>query len=185
MSKRQWIGVLGALALMVSAGQATAQGPIDIGGKASISAIGTITTQDPDEGGEFTSIVIGGLGAYTTQDGRFEFGGGLTISSIIADAGGQDFDFTTYSLTGEGRVNTNPMGPEENMIFYVGALAGLSLIDTNLPNVDEELGIFGPKFGGEFYVAPDMAIQIQDAVLFDTEKGVTNQLTIGFKLLFN
>jgi len=185
MSKRQWIGVLGALALMANAGQSTAAGPIDIGGKASVSVIGTITTIDPDGGVDGTAVVVGGLGAYTTQNGRVEVGGGLTIASLIGEANNRDLELTTYSLTGEARVNTDAMGPEENVILYVGGIAGLSIVDSNISGVDSEVGIFGPKFGGEFYFSPRTAIQVQDAVLFDTESGVTNQLTIGFKLLFD
>ena len=45
--------------------------------------------------------------------------------------------------------------------------------------------IIGPKVGAEFYITPDIALQIEDQFYFDSESGTTNNLTFGFKILFN
>jgi hypothetical protein len=46
-----------------------------------------------------------------------------------------------------------------------------------------EFGTFGPKVCVEFYITPNMAIQIEDTFLWDTEGGTANNLTLGFKIL--
>lgn len=185
MMNRSWIGAAVAIAMLLAAGQATAQTAVDIGGKTSVSGLFSVTTVDPDEGDEVTALLLGGLGAYTTEDGRFEFGGGLTVIAALADFA----DFTVYSLSGQARINTDALGPEENVILYAGAIAGLGILDGDgnsaAEDLDDEVGQFGPKIGAEFYISPKTAIQVQEALLFDTEGGITNQFTIGFKVLFN
>jgi hypothetical protein len=172
-----WICVLG---LVLAAQTASAQGAVDIGGKASVTALGSVTTIDPDEGEDVTALVLGGFGAYTTENGRFEVGGGLTIVGAFSDIG----DAAIYSLTGQARINTDPLGPEENLLLYLGGIAGLGILRGD-GNIDDEVGVFGPKAGLEFYVSPQTAIQVQEALLFDSEGGLSNQLTLGFKFLFN
>lgn len=183
MDKTIKIGALGlmlALATAAMATSASAQGAVDVGGKLSLTALGTVTTIDPDDGDDVTALVLGGLAAYTTESGRFEYGGGLTIAGAFSDVG----DAAIYSLTGQARINTDPLGPEENLLLYLGGIAGLAILRGD-GGIDDEVGTFGPKVGLEFYVSPNTAVQVQEALLFDTEGGLTNQLTLGFKFLFD
>ena len=168
-----------ACTALLGASAATAQNAVDIGGKSSVTGLLSVTTVDPDVGNEQTTVLFGGLAAYTTEDARWEFGGGLTIAGLIGD-----IDLALYNLTVQGRINSNAFGPEENFLVYLGAIAGVGIIRGD-NNIDDEVGVFGPKLGAEFYVSPRTAVQIQDAVLFDTEDGISNQLTIGVKVLFN
>ncbi len=182
-------GIVGVVASIVAisagglllAGVGHAQNAVEIGGKTSVTGLFSVTTVNPDDFDDQSTILFGALAAYTTESARYEVGGGLTIAGLIAED-----DFTLYSLTLEGRVNSNALGPEENVLLYLGAIAGLGIVrGDGALDIDDEIGLFGPKGGLEFYVSPNSAIQIQDAVLIDTEKGVTNQFTIGFKVLFN
>jgi hypothetical protein len=173
------MGLLPAIAVMAWTTTATAQGATEIGGKVSLTGNFSVVTTDPDGFDDTTAIILGGLGAYTTESGRFEFGGGLTILGIFTA-----FDAATYDLTAQARINSDPLGPEENLLLYAGAVAGVGIIRIDIDGGDDEVGIFGPKFGAEFYVTPKTAIQIEDTVLGDTEGGVSNALTIGFKLIF-
>lgn len=174
-------GLASASALLLS-GTALAQNAVEIGGKTSITGLASLTTLDPDDGKNQSTLLLGGVGAYTTENARWEFGGGLTIAGIFGEV-----DLALYSLTGQARINSNAFGPEENMLVYGGAIVGLGIVrgDSGPISLDDEVGLFGPKIGFEAYVSPRTAIQIQDAVLFDTEKGITNQFTIGVKVLFN
>ena len=165
--------------LMLAAQTAHAGGAAEIGGKASVTAITTVTTYDPDDGDAQTTLILGGLGAYTTQSGRFEFGAGLTIGALFSDLA----DVAIYQISGQARINSDPLGPEENLLVYLGAIVGVGIIRGDF-DIDDEVGVFGPKIGAEFYVSPQTALQVQDAVLVDTESGVTNQLTLGIKFLF-
>ncbi len=157
---------------------AAAQSAANIGGRTSITANLSVATTKPDVGEDFTALVLGALGAYTTESGRFEVGGGLTILGLFSDA----VDGGIYNLTGQARVNSNPLGPEENVLVYLGGVVGVSFIDFD--GFSDEIGIFGPKVGAEFYISPNTAIQIEDTFVGDTEGGVSNTLTVGFKLLF-
>ena len=124
-----------------------------------------------------TTLVLGAQAAYTTESARFEFGAGLTIFGIFSS-----FDASAYSLTVQGRVNSNPLGPEENVLLYLGGVVGASFVEFDGAN--DEIGVFGPKIGAEFYISPNTAIQIEDVFLGDTEGGISNNLTIGVKFLF-
>lgn len=168
------------LGVLFGAVAANAQGAVDIGGKTSVSILGSVTTIDPDGGEDVTALLLGGTGAYTTQDGRFEFAGGFTMVGSFSGIG----DAAVYSLSGQARVNSDPLGSEENLVLYLGGIAGLGILRGD-GDIDSEEGIFGPKAGMEFYVSPRTAIQVQEALLFDTAGGLTNQLTVGFKVLFN
>ncbi len=151
---------------------------VGIGGKTSLSAIAAINTTNPDVGEDTTTLLLGGTAAYTTPDARFEFGGGLTVSGFFSDFA----DIAVWTVSGQARVNSNALGPEENVILYGGASAGVSIITGDF---EDELGVFGPKIGAEFYVSPNAAIQIENSLLFGSDSSVTNNLTIGFKILFN
>ncbi|GEM_PF-2829708 len=185
MTKMIQISVLVA-GVVFAATTAQAQGAVDIGGTSALSVIGSVTTVDPDGGGggpgddESTAVIVGGVGSYTTTDGRFEYGAGVTIVGAFSDAG----DIGIYSLSGQARVNTDLMGPEENFLLYGGAIVGLGIVrGDGIP--DDEIGQFGPKAGLEFYLSPQTAVQVQEALIFDSEGGLTNQFTLGFKIILN
>jgi hypothetical protein len=183
MIRRQSLGItLLAAGFFAVGGSSTAaaQGATDIGGRFSITGNFSVATTKPDDFDESTALTLGVLGAYTTESGRFEVGGGLAILGLFTDP----FDAAIYNLTAQGRINSNPLGPEENVLLYAGGVIGLGVIDTDIAD-DEEVGVFGPKVGAEFYVTPSMAIQIEDVFLGDTEDNITNNFTVGFKLLFN
>ena len=172
-----WITLAG---LVLAVSTANAQGASEIGGKVALTVLGSVTTIDPDDGEDVTALILGGTGSYTSESGRFEFAGGLTIVGAFSDIG----DAAIYSLTGQARVNTDPLGPEENLLLYAGGIAGLGILRGD-GNIDSEEGVFGPKVGMEFYLTPRTAIQVQEALLFDTAGGLSNQLTLGFKFLFD
>ena len=157
---------------------AQAQNAVGIGGKTSLSLIAAINTTNPDIGTETTTLLIGGNAGVTTPNGRFEYGGGLTVAGTFSD----NIDIAFWTFTGQGRINTNALGPEENVILFGGLSAGVTLITGDF---EDELGVIGPKIGAEYYISPNAAIQLQDDLLFDSDGGVTNNLTIGFKVLFN
>lgn len=171
---------LGVLSLLLAASAANAGGAADVGGKLNLTVLGTVTTIDPDGADDLTAVVLGGTAGYTTQSGRFEVAGGATIAGSFSDLA----DAAIYSLTGQARINSDPLGPEENLLLYLGGIAGVGILRGD-GDIDSEEGTFGPKAGLEFYVTPNTAVQVQDAVLFDTAGGITNQLTLGFKFLFN
>lgn len=164
---------------LAGAPTAGAQGATEIGGKVSVTGTFSVATTKPDGFDDSTALIVGVLGAYTTESGRFEVGGGLNILGLFSDLA----DAAFYNLTGEARINSNPLGPEENVLLYAGGVVGLGIVRTDFG--DDEVGVFGPKVGAEFYITPRMAIQIEDVFLGDTEDGISNNLTIGFKLLFN
>ena len=84
------------------------------------------------------------------------------------------------------RINSNLLGPEENILAYVGFIAGVTFLDVDADDFSftDEVGSFGPKFGAEYYFTSSIAVQLEDSLLFDTDGGVTNTLMLGAKLLF-
>ena len=166
-----------AVAALGWATSATAQNAVGIGGRTSITANLSLTTTAPDDFDDTTTLLLGGVGSYTTESARFEFGGGLTILGLFST-----IDASAVSLTGQARINSDALGPEENVLLYVGGVVGVSFIEVD--GFNDEIGIFGPKVGVEFYVTPNIAFQVEDLLVGDTEGGVTNSLTIGVKLLF-
>ncbi len=101
------------IGILFSSGSAAAQNSIEIGGKTSLAADFSIATTNPDFGPKSTILVLSGLGAYTTKSGRFETGAGLTIPGLFSD-----IDASIVQLTAQTRINTDLMGPEENVLFY-------------------------------------------------------------------
>ena len=178
------------MASLVGSTQALAQGAIEIGGRTAITANFGVTTQNPDETAGVdieTSIVnLGTNITRTTDDGRWEYGAGFTVTAIIIDIDSDAFsDKTTVTLftpSAQVRINTDLLGAEENFLVYAGFIAGVTIADYD--SFDDEVGAFGPKFGAEYYFSQNMAVQLEDALLFDTEKGITNTLSLGIKLLF-
>ena len=160
------------------ASQASAQGAIEIGGRTAVTGIFSVISSAPDEGGDSDTVLLGVTVTKTTSDGRWEYGGGFSIIALLTD----DFDATIFTPTGQFRYNSNFMGPEENILLFLGAVAGITFVDVD--GFTDELFVFGPKFGAEYYFAPNAAIQLEDTVLIDSDSGVTNNLTLGFKYLF-
>ena len=182
------IGLLAA-SLLVST-QAVAAGAVEVGGRTAITANFGVSTQRPEKnaGVEIeTSIVNFGTNVTrTTDDGRWEYGAGFTVTAIIIDIDSDAFsDKTTVTLftpSAQVRINTDLLGPEENILLYAGFIAGVTIADYDA--FDDEVGAFGPKFGAEYYFTSNIAVQLEDAFLVDTDKGITNNLSLGIKLLF-
>ncbi len=160
------------------ASQASAQGAIEIGGRTAVTGIFSVISSAPDEGPDSDTVLLGITVTRTTANARWEFGGGFSVIAFLGD----DFDATIFTPTGQFRYNSNFMGPEENILLFVGGVAGITFIDVN--GFTDELFVVGPKFGAEYYFAPNAAIQLEDTVLIDSDSGVTNNLTLGFKYLF-
>ena len=176
-SWKMGVGVVLAVALGWS-GTAKSD-PVDIGGRVSVVGNLAVVSQRPDEFGDTDTLIIGTTLNYTTPDARFELGAGLQIIGLFGD----DFDeIGLYTPSFQVRINSDLMGPEENVLVYLGFIAGATIIDSDI--LEDEIGVFGPKFGGEFYITPSVALQIEDQVLADTEDGVTNNFLVGFKYLF-
>lgn len=178
-----WIYGALAAALLLGAQAATADGPIDIGGKTAVSAnfsLNTINSDDLDD--DINVVFFNAQLTRTTESGRFELGGSLTVSGAISD----DVETSTTTLAALGRVNSDPLGPEENIILYGGFLAGVTFIKFEAGGFDgdDEVGAFGPKFGAEYYLTPNFALQLEDTLIFDTEKNITNTLALGGKYVF-
>ncbi len=170
-------GAIAIAALLLLPLAASAQNAVGIGGRVSATAAFSVTTTAPDDFDDSTSLLLSGQAAYTTENARFEVGGGLSVFGVFSTV-----DASAWVLTAQGRVNSNALGPEENVLLYVGGVVGAAFVEFD--DVNDEIGVFGPKVGAEFYVSPNTAIQIEDVLLGDTEGGITNNLTIGFKLLF-
>ena len=165
------------------ASQASAQGAIEIGGRTAVTGIFSVISSAPDEGPDSDTVLLGITVTRTTANARWEFGGGFSVIAFLGD----DFDATIFTPTGQFRYNSNFMGPEENILLFAGAVAGITFIQTRtsgLGTQSDTLFVIGPKFGAEFYFAPNAAIQLEDTVLIDSDSGVTNNMTIGFKFLF-
>ena len=176
---RIWMSTFVVIAMTVAfASQASAQGAIEIGGRSAITGIFSVISSAPDAGGDSDTVLLGVTVTKTTSDGRWEYGGGFSVIALLTD----DFDATIFTPTGQFRYNSNFMGPEENILLFAGGVAGITFIDVN--GFTDELFVFDPKFGAEFYFAPNAAIQLEDTVLIDSDSGVTNNLTLGFKYLF-
>ena len=177
-----WITGALAAAIILGAPSAFAD-PIDIGGRTAISAnfsLNTINADDLDD--DINVIFFTTQLTRTTESGRFEFGGGLTVAGTITD----DVETSTTTLSALARINSDPLGPEENIILYGGFLTGVTFIVFEFGDFedDDEVGAFGPKFGAEYYITPNVALQLEDTLIVDTEKNVTNTLAIGAKYLF-
>ncbi|HEB89906.1 MAG TPA: hypothetical protein ENI85_10080 [Deltaproteobacteria bacterium] len=170
-------GAITVTALLLVPLSASAQNAVGIGGRVSATAAFSVTTTAPDDFDDSTSLLLSGMAAYTTENARFELGGGLSVFGVFSTV-----DASAWVLSAQGRVNSNALGPEENILLYLGGVVGAAFVEFD--DANDELGVFGPKAGAEFYMSPNTAIQIEDVLLGDTEGGVTNNLTIGFKLLF-
>ena len=173
-----------AIAMAIAfAPQASAQGAIEIAGRTAITGVFSVISSRPDKGGDSDTVLLGTTITRTTPNARWEYGGGFSILASYNDFA----DVYAVTPTGQFRINSNFMGPEENILLFAGAVAGITFIQTRtsgLGTQSDTLFVIGPKFGAEFYFAPNAAIQLEDTVLIDSDSGVTNNMTIGFKFLF-
>ncbi len=177
-------------ALFAFAARASASGAIDLGGRTAVTANFSATVQKPGESAGVdvrnTIITLGTSFTRTTADARWEYGAGFTVVAFVAETDSPDQNDTittaTYTPSLQVRINSDLLGPEKNFLVYAGFIAGVTIIDFEF--LDDEVGVFGPKFGAEYYFSSSLALQLQNDLLFDTEKGITNNLSFGVKLLF-
>ncbi len=161
------------------ASEAAAEGAIDLGGKLALTASFSASSHHPDTGGDRTTIALGSTLSKTTADARWEYGAGILVVAALSDFG----DATRVTPSGQLRINSDLLGPAENVVLYAGFIAGLIFVDIE-GRGREEIGAFGPKLGAEYYFSSNAALQLEDTVVVDTDSGVVNNLTLGIKLLF-
>ena len=130
--------------------------PLDLGGKTAVTIFGSVISTD-DPFGDVSTILSGGIdGAWIMPSGRFEFGAGVVASGVLSDA--VDIFFLAPSVS--ARVNTDPLGPDENVVLYAGGFMGFTSIF--LDSDSETVFNIGPRVGVEFYVTPTVAVQLQE-----------------------
>jgi hypothetical protein len=181
--RNKWISLVAAIGLTFAlTSQASAAGPLELGDRMAITANFSVSTIDPDELPETTVLTLASTITKSTADARWEYGGGFFLTAVLTDVA----DVTTFTPNVQIRINTDLLGPEENILAYVGFIAGVTFldVDTDFGDFSDEVGSFGPKFGAEYYFSSNIAIQLEDSVLIDTDSGVTNTLMLGAKLLF-
>jgi hypothetical protein len=179
-----WMSLFVVSAMLIAVvSQASAQGAIEIGGRNAATGIFSVIVNNPDGGSDTTAVLIGATASRTTSNARWEFGGGLTLVATLSDF----LDLTIVTPSAQGRINSNLIGPEENILFYAGGLIGITFLNIKVKgegSFDDTLGAFGLRGGVEYYVSPDIAVQLEELLVFDSDGGVTNNLTLGIKLLF-
>ncbi len=164
----------------VSAGNAE---PISIGGKKAVAMAASIGSNR-----DSTDISIYMAGSWIAPNGIFEGGFGL----LVAGAGiGKDTWLLINMPSVTARVNTPLLGPEENMLFYLGGDVGVTLLIAHAAGATNSTTNVsgGPKIGFEYYMSPRTALQIQDSVTL--QEGTagnsidwTNRVSVGFRVLF-
>ena len=103
---------------------------------------------------------------------------------MLTDSG----DITIVTPSVLARINSDLIGPDDNVLVYLGIVAGVSILEIDVKggsDINDESGAFGPKFGAEYYWTSNIAFQIEDTITFDTDEGLTNNLTLGVKYLFS
>ncbi len=168
------------LSTMLVGGSARAAGDIDIGGRTGLTLLTSLISIIPETQEATHTLLVGGTATWTTPGGRHEFAGGLTVVAIF----GGGIDTQTYIPNFQYRLNSNLLGPEDNWLLFVGGTVGASFIVN--PGFEQTLATFGPKFGAEYYFNRNVALQLQDIVLWDSggTGQINNSLTIGLKVLF-
>jgi hypothetical protein len=154
---------------------ASAAGGIEIGGRSSATGVMTINTTTPEDGSATTTALIGGLYTKTSANARFDYGAGLSL--ILGD------DVTIFTPSFQVRINSNLMGAEENFLLYGGGVFGVAFVE--VADITDELVTYGLKAGLEYYFSSDIALQVEDQLLFnDSDDSNTNTITLGIKVLF-
>lgn len=173
-----------ALALFLAwVGPANADAPLELGNRIAVSGSFSVTFADPEPLGQTRLYSFGSTLTRSSADARFEYGIGLAVAAKVTDA--RKIAIVTPSA--QIRMNSDWLGPRENVLAYAGLVAGVSLLDVDVDgghDLEDESGAFGPKFGVEYYVFDDIAIQFEDTLLFDTNQGLMNSVTLGLKYLF-
>ena len=136
-----------------------------------------------------TTVLVAGLdGTYITPGTRFEVGAGVLVTSFFTD----DITVAVYTPNVTGRVNSNFLGAEENILIYGGGNFGVTISDVDVAgydDTDEEIA-GGPMIGIEYYFNSDIAVQLEDSLyLFDDpldeeDIGIRNIISIGVKFVF-
>ena len=173
--------VLSACLLLVP--QANAGEPIELGGKKAVTVLAAVTAES-----EFASATLVGSAdvAYITKSARFEISGGIRAVGLLAGPG----RFAAYFPYVGARVNSNLFGPEENMIVYFGANAGVGIFTVDVDDDDESEVAFraGPNFGIEYYLTPRFALRLDNAVSIGTgaedSVSASNTTSFGARFLF-
>ena len=156
---------------------------IEIGDRTAVTGTFSVVTTNPDKLDSTTLLYLGSTLTRSTEEARFEYGIGLSVAGMLTDAA----DITIITPSATVRVNSDLIGRGDNILAYLGFVAGVSLLDIEIDggkDVEDESGVFGPKFGVEYYLSSDFAVQLEDTLLFDTDQGLTNNLTLGLKYLF-
>lgn len=180
------VGAAAVISTMAIATTASASGELELGGRTAATANFSVLSNKPDDFSKSTTVIIGATLTRSTADVRFEYGAGLSVAATLTDL----VDVTLVTPSGQVRINTDLMGPEENILLYAGFVAGVTFIEIDFSGneggekLTDEVGAFGPMFGAEYYFSSNLAVQLEDTVIFDTDKGVTNNLSLGIKLLF-
>ena len=100
-------------------------------------------------------------------------------------------DLFLLSPTVSARVNSDPLGPDENVVVYAGGFLGFTsiFIDTGAFSDSETIFAVGPRVGVEFYMSPTVAIQLQEELTIygggDFVGDYQNRVSIGFRFLLN
>lgn len=183
MGFHRWAGaaLVAAGSLWIS-GTAGAE-PVSLGGRTAATVNASILNDDIQD----TTITASASVSRVTPSGRFEFGASFVY--IGFQIGADDVDPTSIFVpSGTLRVNTNPMGPEENIVAYLGGQIGVAILESEF--LDEARVAGGPRAGIEFYITPDVALQaeylalLQEDPIDPDEVLVTNTILLGLRVLF-
>jgi len=135
-----------------------------------------------------TTILSGGIdGAWIMPSGRFEFGAGVVASGTV----GGDFETFFLAPSVSARVNSDPLGPNENVVLYAGGFLGFTSVFISAPGFSDSETIFsvGPRIGVELYLTPTVAVQLREEFTIyggsDLTGDFQNRLSIGFRFLLN
>ena len=156
---------------------------LDLGGRTAVSGNFSVVTINPEDLSTTSLIHVGSTLTRSSDDARFEYGIGLSVAGMLTDSG----DITIVTPSVLARINSDLIGPDDNVLVYLGIVAGVSILEIDVKggsDTNDESGAFGPKFGAEYYWTSNIAFQIEDTITFDTDEGLTNNLTLGVKYLF-
>jgi len=156
---------------------------VDLGGRTAITVNASILNDDVQD----TTVTASGSVARTTENGRFELGVALVYLGF--QLGSDEFDPTSVFVpSATVRINTNPLGAEENIVAYAGGQIGVAIVDSG--GFSDERVSGGPRAGIEYYFTPDVALQAEYLALMQEDPIdpddvlVTNTILLGLRVLF-
>ncbi len=170
--------------IALSAQQAGAGEPIELGGKKAVTVLAAINAES-----EFASATLVGSAdfAHITLSSRFEVGGGIRAVGLFAGPA----RLAAYFPYVAGRVNTNLFGAEENMLLYAGINVGVAIFTIDVDDDDASKTAFagGPRIGFEYYFTPRFALRLDNLLTFgegaeDSSIAVSNTTSFGARMLF-